>query len=218
MSVTISDWLIILATVCGPILAVQAQKFIERARARRDLRMSIFYRLMTFRATPLAPERIQALNMIELGFQPNWLGRQSAKDKAVTTAWKNLLDELGDGSGNSTDQATLAAWQKRYDELSVKLLFALSKTLGFQFSEVELKRGIYYPRGHFEREALQNVISQNIARLLTGQTALKMDVTSFPASKEAIQLQEELQRGILAALSGEKEIHVKVKDGEKAKR
>jgi hypothetical protein len=218
MSVTISDWLIILATVSGPILAVQAQKFIERASARRDLRMSIFYRLMTFRATPLAPERIQALNMIELGFQPNWLGRQSVNDKAVTTAWKNLLDELGDNSGNSTDQGILAAWQKRYDELSVKLLFALSKTLGFQFSEVELKRGIYYPRGHFEREALQNVISQNIARLLTGQTALKMDVTSFPGSKEANELQEELQRGILAALSGEKEIHVKVKESEKAKR
>ena len=40
---------------------------------------------------------------------------------------------------------------------------------------------------------------------------------SFPASKEANELQEELQRGILAALSGEKEIHVKVKESEKAK-
>ena len=69
MSVTISDWLIILATVSGPILAVQAQKFIERARARRESRLSIFYRLMTFRATPLAPERIQALNMIDLEFR-----------------------------------------------------------------------------------------------------------------------------------------------------
>ena len=45
-----------------------------------------------------------------------------------------------------------------------------------------------------------------------------MDVTSFPASEDAIQLQEELQRGILAALFGEKEIHVKVKDSEKTKR
>jgi uncharacterized protein DUF6680 len=93
-TITISDWLIILATVCGPILAVQAQKIIERARARREVRLSIFYRLMTFRATPLAPERIQALNMIDLEFRPNWLGRQPTKDKAVTTAWKELLDQL----------------------------------------------------------------------------------------------------------------------------
>ena len=120
-SITISDWLIILATVCGPILAVQAQKFIERTRARRETRLSIFYRLMTFRATPLAPERIQALNMIDLEFRPNWLGRQSTKDKAVTTAWKNLLDELDSGPGIAQDvpnYATIAvAWQKRCDEL-----------------------------------------------------------------------------------------------------
>ena len=44
------------------------------------------------------------------------------------------------------------------------------------------------------------------------------NLAQLPASEDAIQLQEELQRGILAALSGEKEIHVKVKDSEKTKR
>jgi ABC-type dipeptide/oligopeptide/nickel transport system permease subunit len=58
-SITISDWLIILATISGPILAVQAQKFIERARARREVRMSIFYRLMTFRARKAALRTIR---------------------------------------------------------------------------------------------------------------------------------------------------------------
>ena len=53
-------------------------------------------------------------------------------------------------------------------------------------------------------EFRENIIYENLAQL--------------PASEDAIQLQEELQRGILAALSGEKEIHVKVKDSEKTKR
>jgi hypothetical protein len=55
-----------------------------------------------------------------------------------------------------------------------------------------------------------------LRKLLVGNK--KMDVMSFPASPEAIELQEKLQRGMLAALSGEEEIHVRVKDSEKTKR
>jgi hypothetical protein len=192
-SITISDWLIILATACGPILAVQAQKWIERARARRETRKSIFYQLMAYRATPLAPERIRALNMIDLEFRPGWFGYQSAKDKAVTTAWENLLDKLNDGPGgqNVTD---LRAWNQLCDNLSVDLLFALSTALGFHFSKVELKRGIYYPQGHFTKEALQDFISENLAKLLAGDKALKMEVTSFPYSEDALKLQEHCRR------------------------
>jgi hypothetical protein len=212
-SVTISDWLIILATACGPILAVQAQKFIERARARRELRLSIFYRLMANRATPIAPERIQALNMIDLEFRPNRLGRQSVKDRAVTTAWKNLLDELNGGipETTTTDRATMVAWQRRCDDRSVDLLFALSKALGYEFSEVELKRGIYYPRGHGEKEAAQHSILINLETLLAGRSSLKMEVTGFPASEEAVKLQERLQKGLLEALSGKGELHIQLK-------
>jgi hypothetical protein len=34
---TISDGILIAATIAGPVLAVQAQKFIERAGERREL-------------------------------------------------------------------------------------------------------------------------------------------------------------------------------------
>jgi hypothetical protein len=211
-SITISDWLIILATISGPILAVQAQKFIERARARHEQRLSIFYRLMAYRATQLAPERIQALNMIDLEFRRNRFGRQSSKDMAVTTAWKSLLDELNGGiSDTVTDPATIGAWQRRCDDLSVDLLFALSKALGYEFSKVELKRGIYYPRGHLAREASQNSVLANLEKLLAGGASLKMEVTGFPVSEDALKLQERLHNGMLEALSGKGELHVRVK-------
>jgi hypothetical protein len=57
-----------------------------------------------------------------------------------------------------------------------------------------------------------------LRKLLVGNTSLKMDVMSFPASPEAIELQEKLQRGMLAALSGESELHVRMTESEKAKR
>jgi hypothetical protein len=208
--ITISDWLIILATISGPILAVQAQKFIERRTAQRDLRLSIFYRLMTYRATPLAPERVQALNMIDLEFRPNWLGRQSAKDKAVTTAWHDLLDALNQGGGNLSEAAQ-STLNQRCEDLTTALLSALSRALGFNFTNVELKRGAYYPIGHGAREGLQLSIMDNLRKVLAGELSVPMRVTHFPVSDEAVKLQERLQNGMLEALSGAGELHVRVK-------
>jgi uncharacterized protein DUF6680 len=66
------------ATIAGPILAVQAQKWVERATERRRGQLQVFYWLMATRATRLSNEHVQALNRIELVFR----GR-SAKKKAV---------------------------------------------------------------------------------------------------------------------------------------
>jgi uncharacterized protein DUF6680 len=110
-----------------------------------------------------------------------------------------------------TDQTAISAWQRRCDDYSVDLLFALSKSLGYEFSKVELKRGIYYPRGHVAREASQHSVLANLEKVLAGSASLKMDVTGFPVSEDAVKLQEQLHNGMLDALSGKGEIHVRVK-------
>jgi len=46
-------------TVAGPILAVQAQKWIERATERRRARQAIFHALMSNRATRLHDDFIR---------------------------------------------------------------------------------------------------------------------------------------------------------------
>jgi hypothetical protein len=83
---TISDGLLILATIAGPILAVQAQKWVERATEKRRQRLMIFTTLMNTRATRLAPDHVQALNMIDLVFNG-----KNAKDKAVIDAWRQYM-------------------------------------------------------------------------------------------------------------------------------
>jgi hypothetical protein len=206
---TITDFWLIAATVAGPILAVQAQKFIERARERRSSRLDIFYTLMANRATPLAPARIQALNRIDLEFRPNKLGYQSPNAKAVATAWRTLLDELNQGiTATETNPALIAGWTQRCDDRAVDLLFELSKALGFKFSKVDIKRGIYYPRGHVELEAAQHAVLANLNKLLAGQQSLPMRVTEFPTSEEAFKLQNDVQRELLKAFSGDAELHV----------
>src|SRR5262245_32713018 len=82
------DWSIVLATLAGPVLAVQAQKWIERASEKRRQRVEIFHTLMTNRATRLSDPYIQALNRIDLEFgQKSWWG---GRDKSVTDAWRAL--------------------------------------------------------------------------------------------------------------------------------
>jgi hypothetical protein len=209
---TISDVLLIFATIIGPIAAVQAQKFVERAGERRRRKVHIFYTLMANRATHLAPERIQALNMIDLEFRPNKVGYQSSKANAVTSAWKLLLDEFTHADASSTDTATIAAWNRRCDDLSIDLLFALSNFLGFKFSKVELRRGIYYPRGHGETEAAQRAILSNLAKILSGQQSLPMAVTAFPASKEMADLQTKYLQELTKVASGEAALKVLIQE------
>jgi len=57
----VSEILIVCATVVGPILAVQAQKAVERARERRGRKAWLFHSLMATRAARVSPEHVQAL-------------------------------------------------------------------------------------------------------------------------------------------------------------
>jgi hypothetical protein len=88
-SIRIAEWLLITATVAGPILAVQAQKLVERLTEARNRKLWIFYTLMATRAARAAPEHVQALNAIDLAFRSD-----KPKEKAIREAWGLYLDHL----------------------------------------------------------------------------------------------------------------------------
>jgi hypothetical protein len=184
----VSDWLLISATVLGPILAVQAQKWVERATESRRRRLAIFETIMANRATRLADDNIRALNSIDLVFRPRII--PSKKDRVVISAWRDLFGELTQGlKDGETDPALVNPWLGRCNEFYVKLEAAMAAALGFRFTDEELRRGIYYPRGHNERELAQLAILHNLRLLLTGETAIKMKVTEFPGSPEVAAAQ-----------------------------
>jgi len=81
--ISLSDVALILATVAGPVFAVQAQKFVERVRAARDRREGVFKALMATRGTILSPRHVEALNMIELEFQDD-------EFRDVREAWRDV--------------------------------------------------------------------------------------------------------------------------------
>ena len=63
----LKDSLIIGATILGPILAVQAQKAIERFRERRGRKLWVFHTLMGTRAARLAVVSIFFCKFVPVG-------------------------------------------------------------------------------------------------------------------------------------------------------
>jgi hypothetical protein len=79
--------LVATATILGPILAVQAQKWIERVRETRERKLRVFYTLMGSPAARTSAEHVQALNLIDLLF------RRKA-EKPIIDAWEIYREHL----------------------------------------------------------------------------------------------------------------------------
>jgi hypothetical protein len=164
------DWLMLLAVLLSPFLAVYANILIERRRQRRERRLLIFKTLMATRASGLSPDHVQALNMIDIEFY----GRDK-KSKEVLQAWKSYLDHLGDQESYSDN-----SWVERRIDLFIDLIHKMSISLGYDFDKVHIKRTSYFPKGFGELEADQTIIRKGIVAWLKGELSVPMRVTDFP--------------------------------------
>lgn len=205
------EWWVVFATLVGPVLAVQTQKFIERAGGRKQRRQRIFTALMANRATRLSDDYIRALNLIELDFAPGRLG--GTKDRKVIDAWRVLRGVLIEGAGDGADQAQVAAWNARIGDRTVDLLAAMSAALGYDFSSEELRRGGYYPIGRAELETAQIAIAQGLRLMLEGKLSLPMKLTEAPPpDPEAVALQKALNEKLAAAYGEDGALKVRMQD------
>jgi hypothetical protein len=195
MTITIADWLIILATLLSPLIAVQVQKWIERATERRDAQLQVFYDLMATRATRVAPKHVEALNKIDLEFRSK--GRP--KEREVLNRWRIYADHLNI-QVDEENEAVITQWHIQRDELFTDLLEALAAALGYPFNRVELRRGIYYPRAHSQAEIRKEIFEREIVRLLTGNSSLNMRVTDIPPNEEGLKLQLAAYQAVVDAI------------------
>jgi len=169
--IEIKDWVIISAIIIGPILAVQAQKFLEAIRYKKQRRLNLFHTLMSTRANRISNEHVVALNMIDIEFYGRKIFGvrfQTHKEKSVTNAWKNYNDQLN--SQYAPEQ--LAVWAERCEQLFASLLYKMSNTLGYSFDEVQLKRDCYRPIAHRNLEEDQHSLRKALLEVLAGTRPL----------------------------------------------
>lgn len=204
----LNDWLIVIAALAGPILAVQAQKAVETFRERRGRKLWVFQTLMATRSARLSADHVQALNMIDIGFYGSrfLFRKRSGAEQVVLDAWREYHDHLN----TKFEDSELSLWNTKGDELFINLLFALSRDLGYSFDRVQLKKGAYSPVAHGNLELEQNALRRLAIRVLSGELPMKMDVTGFPVHEEALATQMALSQKLGEALDGKRALTVTV--------
>lgn len=191
------NFLIVLATFLGPITAVQSQKWIERAKERRERQLQIFRILMATRAIRANVEdHVRALNSIEFTFDG-----KGKLEKLIREKWNEYLDALNDYP-TGDDSARSEAWNVRCVDLLAELLRAIGHRLGYDFTIVQLKRGAYFPRGYHEDLGARFALRRILTGLAEGKWNLPLDIKGFPIDPEAFETQMKVQKAILAALEG----------------
>jgi hypothetical protein len=206
VTITIADALIILATLIGPIVAVQTQKWIERSREDRARKVNIFNTLMATRGVKAASgDHVKALNSIDIVFN-----RRNEKKKTIISAWEEYLDHLNNFPAID-DSAGQNTWNTRQTDLLAGLLKAIGDRLGYDFSSVQLKKGVYYPRGHQDEIMAGIALRKLVTEIANGQRALPLDIKTLPIDQGAFELQMEVQKATLAALLGKGAVTVSVR-------
>lgn len=161
------------ATYYAPMVAVRRQKQEDDVRARRERKVWIFKTLMTYRATRLNNNFVQALNMIDIEFT-------EPSDKEIRDSWKELLDHYTAWGAKPERQRKLdeRADVERSNDLLAEMLVKMGGSLGYGFSRIEIKKGFYYPEGLGNIEAEQHELRRRVLALLSGQ-GMKLPVAVF---------------------------------------
>jgi hypothetical protein len=201
MNINVESWVLILATLLGPVLAVQAQKWIERLREGRQRKLNLFFTLMATRPTRISWEHVRALNMIDIEFY---------RQQSVIDKWRIYHDHLGE----NLPDVPAGEWIRRGEELFMDLLFAMSQHLGYAFDRVQLKRGAYYPRAHGDEETTQREIRDSLAKILSGAKPFPITVTSISQEQGAPEQQRAIRTMLADMLTGKTPLQVVIKQSE----
>jgi hypothetical protein len=191
------DRVIVGATIAGPILAVQAQKWVERVRDATNRRALIFKTLMATRQSRISMEHVRALNSIDLAFYGRRMLGVTVRRRvhqAVLDAWHDYYHHLSvpEERRPKTD-AEFRDWTGRGDELFTNLLERLATAMNFKFDRKQLKAGSYSPEAHGAVELEQQAVRRLALDVMSGQKALPMEVRAWPVDAAAAEQQRNTQ-------------------------
>lgn len=165
----LKDWLVILATLASPLVAVQISEVLRRRREGSDEQLRVFRLLMATRASNLDPRHVESLNMIDVVFHSN-----DRKQVEIRRLWKQYLDHLSDKSYPKE------LWGARRVDLLVEMLHAMAVFLNFDFDKTHIKNQCYYPEGYGNVQEEQGLIRRSLGEVLSGKRPLSMWVENLP--------------------------------------
>jgi hypothetical protein len=195
-NMTANEIITLIAILVGPVLAVFVTRFVDARREISGRRMDIFRTLMRTRRTPMIPEHVGALNLIEIEF--------AGKEK-VLNAWRDLLTHFGmqhTRNPDEEDSPTINEQERGFrrhkfntrlfgerQRLLAKLLHAMAKTLRFKAEQLEIFEGGYTPQGWVDIDLQNFAIRDFVIDLALGRKMLPIGVIDY---REARAVNEQL--------------------------
>ena len=170
-SIDMKDWLVVIATLLSPLIAVQVTKLLDRRNQAREEQIKIFKTLMATRGLRLDPRHVEALNLIDVVFSS-----KKRTEIIIRNSWKEYLDHL-----NKFYHAE--SWISKRDELYANLLHSMATHLRFKFDKVNIKNEAYHPQAYSTLEDEHNAIRKGILDLLDGKRNLHMFVVNLPVQE-----------------------------------
>lgn len=166
---TISDTLLILATLLSPLIAVQVSKYLDKRKESSERKHTVFRQLMATRASTLSPVHVEALNRIDLEFSS-----RNESDKAVFNAWLQYRDHLG-VQFNDFD-----AWNTKRFELLIEMLEIMGRNLGYDMNKTHIKNTGYLPKAHECMQSEQDMLRKLLIALLDGKRCIPIIIANQP--------------------------------------
>lgn len=169
-SIDVKDWLVVIATLVSPLIAVQVTKWLDRRTQSREEQVRIFKTLMATRAANLDSRHVESLNVIDVVFHSD-----DKQQIEIRRLWKQYLDHLNDRAYPRD------SWGIKRVELLVELLHAMANYLGFDFDKTHIKNQAYFPEGYDDLENDRIANRKAMREILTGQRPLPMWIANFPS-------------------------------------
>jgi hypothetical protein len=154
----------ILAIVWGPVKAVELTRIDQTNNEKDRRRRAIFHDLMKYRRLDIQPERVNALNLVQLEFY-------GAAE--VNAAYKAYIDQLW--IDLPTDPEPRRRQIEKRNELYVELLCKIAKELGLTFDKLDLQRLSYSPQGWMDEMDEIQQFRRLMIELLNGQRSLPIN-------------------------------------------
>ena len=178
-----TTWAIVFATLLGPVLAVQAQKWIERSKVRSDEKDDVFRKLMATRATRLSEEHVKALNMIDIAYLSGRPKKRTKEEVAVIQRWAEYRGHLfTDQRGKS--EAAVSAWVDSGYNLFAEMLMAMAAERGHEFDKHTLGTGGYFPIAHGNALIQQEKARDLFIEVLSGNRPISMSIKDMQSDPE----------------------------------
>lgn len=165
---TIADWLMIVAVITGPVIAVRLTRYLDNQKEIRERKVNVFKTLMATRAYTVSWAHVEALNRIDLEFDA-----KNKKEKAVIEAWKEYLDLLNNSS------IPIEQWGVKRVDLLVELLHKMAQVLEYDFDKTHIKNSSYSPRAHGETEDELAALRRGLIEVLEGKRNIPMFVSNI---------------------------------------